>query len=294
MTDTLQAMHPEAEDQLLERVLIGGDLSKLTPGQRVMYYRRTCESLGINYLTKPFDYLLLNGRLILYAKRDATDQLRQLRKVSITKITREIVDGILIVTASVVNGDGRTDEEVGCVPVAGLRGVDLANATMKAVTKAKRRATLSICGLGFLDESELDGVPDAAPVQVDPTNGETVTHTTGAPAIHPQTGEVTSPPLQGPVGTEAPKIPTEDKPVSLAQRKMLFALTKKAGLSEADLRSWLQLEFGTQHTSDLTSAQMRQLITHLKDATPSQLQDYLAMLAAQAEGAPNNAEDDPR
>jgi hypothetical protein len=32
---------------------------------------------------------------------------------------------------------------------------------MKAITKAKRRVTLSISGLGFLDESEVDSVPGA-------------------------------------------------------------------------------------------------------------------------------------
>jgi hypothetical protein len=31
---------------------------------------------------------------------------------------------------------------------------------MKAVTKAKRRATLSVCGLGFLDETEVQDIPD--------------------------------------------------------------------------------------------------------------------------------------
>jgi hypothetical protein len=45
--------------------------------------------------------------------------------------------------------------------VGGLKGEALANAEMKAVTKAKRRLTLSICGLGWLDETEISTVPDA-------------------------------------------------------------------------------------------------------------------------------------
>ena len=36
----------------------------------------------------------------------------------------------------------------------------LGNALSKAVTKAKRRATLSICGLGMLDETEIASIPD--------------------------------------------------------------------------------------------------------------------------------------
>ena len=38
---------------------------------------------------------------------------------------------------------------------------------MKAETKAKRRATLSLCGLGLLDESEVDSIPSSRRVAVD-------------------------------------------------------------------------------------------------------------------------------
>jgi len=47
-------------------------------------------------------------------------------------------------------------EATGAVDIKGLTGKNLANAFMKAETKAKRRVTLSICGLGFLDESEVE------------------------------------------------------------------------------------------------------------------------------------------
>jgi len=54
----------------------------------------------------------------------------------------------------------------GATSLAGLRGDNLANAFMRAETKAKRRVTLSICGLGFTDESEVDSIPGAQRVQV--------------------------------------------------------------------------------------------------------------------------------
>jgi hypothetical protein len=44
---------------------------------------------------------------------------------------------------------------------ANVKGEFRANLIMKAVTKAKRRVTLSICGLGFLDESEVESIADA-------------------------------------------------------------------------------------------------------------------------------------
>ena len=67
----------------IEDVLIRGDLSKLTEAQRTEYYMRVCHSLGLNPLTKPFDYLTLSGKLVLYAKRDAADQLRKINGISI-------------------------------------------------------------------------------------------------------------------------------------------------------------------------------------------------------------------
>lgn len=140
---------------LMESVLIQGDLSKLNEEQRVSYYNRVCESIGVNPLTKPFEYMTLNGKLTLYAKRDATDQLRSIKNVSVKIISREKVGDVFTVTAQASIGN-RTDESIGAVHIGNLRGDGLANALMKAETKAKRRVTLSICGLGWLDETEVE------------------------------------------------------------------------------------------------------------------------------------------
>lgn len=145
----------------IENVLIGGDLSRLTPEHRLAYYKSVCESVGLNPLTKPFDYLTLNSKMVLYAKRDATDQLRKIHGVSIHITGREMIEGVYIVTASATDKTGRTDESTGAVSIGSLKGDALANATMKAETKAKRRVTLSICGLGILDETEIDTIPNA-------------------------------------------------------------------------------------------------------------------------------------
>lgn len=145
--------------QIMERVLIVGDLSELTPEQRVLYYNETCRSLGLNPLTKPFDYIKLNGKTSLYAKKDCTDQLRKSNKVSIEIRSREKISDVYIVTARATTPDGRFDESTGVVTIGGLSKDALANALMKAETKAKRRVTLSICGLGMLDETEIETIP---------------------------------------------------------------------------------------------------------------------------------------
>jgi hypothetical protein len=143
--------------QIIENVLTRGDLKDLTPEQRTSHLLDVCNSLGLNWRTRPFEYLMLNGRLVLYAKRDATDQLRNIRGISVAIVGREIDDGLLIVTARATDKAGRSDEDFGVVAFKGGASEIAANAMMKAATKAKRRVTLSICGLGFLDESEIPG-----------------------------------------------------------------------------------------------------------------------------------------
>jgi hypothetical protein len=165
---SIQRSQPDA----VEAALVDGDLSRLTVQERIVYYTRTCESLGLNPLTKPFAYLKLNGRLVLYPLRDCTDQLRKLNRVSITIASRETVGDCYIVTARASMPDGRCDESTGVVPLTGLKGEALANAFMKGETKAKRRATLSICGLGMVDDSEIDSIPGAQRVAVEVAHAE--------------------------------------------------------------------------------------------------------------------------
>lgn len=154
-----RAIQPSAT--AIEKVLIGGDLSALTPEQRVSYYNSVCSSLGLNPLTKPFAYLKLSGKETLYALRDAAEQLRKINGVSITGITTQHFNDVYIVTATAQDKTGRQDVSTGVVPLGSLKGENLANALMKAETKAKRRVTLSICGLGMLDETEVESIPGA-------------------------------------------------------------------------------------------------------------------------------------
>jgi hypothetical protein len=148
---------------VVDDVIARGDLSKLTPQQRVVHYHNVCRSLGLNHLTEPFQYITLNGKLKLYAKRDAADQLRKINGINVEIVSRTVQDGLLTVHARATDKTGRRDEDFGVVSIAGLRGEAAANAMLKAVTKAKRRVTLSIAGLGFLDETEAEDIPDAEP-----------------------------------------------------------------------------------------------------------------------------------
>lgn len=176
MEETIPALAPG----VIENVMIKGDLSKLNDTQRLSYYQNLCKSLGLNPLTKPFEYITLNNKLVLYATRSCTDQLRFNHHISIVITSREIQEQIYVVTAKATTANGRTDESVGAVSIANLKGNDLANALMKAETKAKRRVALSVCGLGFIDETEVETIPNAQKV---PT-AEEVYNGTAKPLVY--------------------------------------------------------------------------------------------------------------
>lgn len=146
-----------------ESAIIEGDLKSLTPGERVQYYNRVCEAIGLLPTTRPFGYIILNGKLTLYALRGCTDQLRKIHQVSIRIDSITAADGVITAQVSGTDRTGRTDTEIGVVPIGKAQGEELANARMKALTKAKRRLTLSLCGLGMLDETEVSSIPGAQP-----------------------------------------------------------------------------------------------------------------------------------
>lgn len=159
---------------VLENVLVNGDLKTLPANQRVEYYKMVCESNKLNPFTKPFDYISLQGKVTLYANKDCAAQLRRVHDISIKITDRVVTNDVYVVTAFASTKDGRIDESIGAVNIAGLRGEQLANAFMKAETKAKRRVTLSIGGLGFVDESEIDSIRGAKRVNVNFETGEII------------------------------------------------------------------------------------------------------------------------
>jgi hypothetical protein len=220
-TETLAPLAPPPTPETIEAVLLGGDLGRLTPAERLSYYSSVCRSLGLNPLTKPLEYITLEGKLRLYMRKDGTEQLRRIHGVSIVDLTSTQVGDVFVVTAKASNRDGRTDVATGAVAIGTLRGGALGDALMKAETKAKRRVTLSICGLGVLDESEVREIPGAVPHDVDLETGEM---------------------------REAPAAKITD-----AQRRRLFALARKHGWTTAQLKAWLYSTYRLESTKDLAS-----------------------------------------
>lgn len=135
---------------------------------------------------------MLDRKLVLYAKKDCTDQLRKMQKTSVNIASRERIGDVYCVTARATAPDGRFDESMGVVSltkketvwdegrnrhvptgnIIPLSGDDLANALMKAETKSKRRVTLSIVGLGMLDETEIENIPESQRIVAEEPFGE--------------------------------------------------------------------------------------------------------------------------
>lgn len=166
-------------------------------------------------------------------RAQATDQLRRLHGISVQVTSREQIGDLFVVTArATITDTGRTDESIGAVNTLNLKGEALANAMMKAETKAKRRVTLSIAGLGWLDESEAGSVPDAQEARV-----------------NTETGEI-----------------TESSPNAALSRLGLAML--KANLTEAQtlLRARVLFGEGVTQIPHLTDQQIEQLIEELEGA----------------------------
>lgn len=189
--------------ELMERIIAVGDVVALTPEDRAHYLVRVAESAGLNPLSQPFDLIpSQGGKLKLYPNKSATDQLRKMYRLrTIMRSAREEPKGIYVVEVEVTDGL-RAETNIGAVPIAGLQGEALANAMMKAHTKAKRRATLDFVGLGLLDEIEIevmraDYMARHAEPDVEPVG------TIEARVVNHDTGEITEfdadgLPLEGP------------------------------------------------------------------------------------------------
>lgn len=171
----------------LEKLFIKGDLSVLSPSEKMAYYNEYCNRLGLDPFTQPFKLLKLDGKEVLYCDRSGTQQLSKLHDVSHEIKSREVVNDCYVVTAQ-AKVTGRCTESIGAVPITKengswsesngrkffkgdgtfkpLTGDALCNAMMKAETKAKRRATLDLLGLGVLDESEISSIPNAQTVDI--------------------------------------------------------------------------------------------------------------------------------
>ena len=112
-------------------LLSTGDMKGLSQDERLAYFKARCEHAGLDPLSAPFEWMTLQGKLTLYAKKTATDQLSSLHKLKVTIVSDKVIaDAVYVVRARAEAPDGRVKEEDGAVPIKGLDPQALANAVM--------------------------------------------------------------------------------------------------------------------------------------------------------------------
>lgn len=234
---------------IMHDVIVKGDLANLTPEQRAAYYVTVCQSIGLNPLTKPFEYIKLNGKLVLYAQKGAADQLRGMHKISIGPPAIEYEEGLVVVTVTGTDASGRQDTEIGAVALGNLQGEARANAIMKAITKAKRRLTLSMCGLGMLDEIEVESIPSARTVHVDVTTGEII----DAP-VEAQTR---------PVQAQNDTYDSNNEERRQKGLKAVFAVARTKRLTDEDVKLMAYKRFEVESMNDISADNLGLFWKHL-------------------------------
>ena len=157
-----------SEEDAIYKLVTDGDLAKLTPNQRIQYYKQMCDGMGLNALAKPFAFVKFDGKILLYALKEASTQLakRDCVSVEIKGELKHIADANILechvraTSPSYFAGQYtlRITDDYAALPYGALKGETAANARMKLITKAKRRAILAHCGLGMLDEAELETI----------------------------------------------------------------------------------------------------------------------------------------
>lgn len=169
---TLPTSQPaELSQDIVEALVLDGDLGKMRPAQRVAYYVHRCRMLGIDPGEQPFQLIKLNGKLTLYATKTCANALTRANRLSV-EIKRTTFEGsLVIVEARASDPSGRFADDVGVIDLD-KESLSKANALMKCATKAKRRAILALVGLGLLDVSEVEDIRGAQQVRIDVGTGE--------------------------------------------------------------------------------------------------------------------------
>jgi hypothetical protein len=136
------------------------DLDRLSSDELRQYYLDACAFHGVPPELNVLAFTYMDSgdgarRRVLYAKKGATDIIRERLGISVADLRKEIFNGTLTYTCFGKNKDGRFEIAVGASYIDGLTGRALEVAIMVAQTRAIRRMTLQFAGAGLIDETEL-------------------------------------------------------------------------------------------------------------------------------------------
>ena len=183
------------------------DSRSLSGEDRAAYVAAICAALKLNPLTRPVRFLALQGGETLYLTRGATDQLAArhgLNRATLEGPDFRTLENVKVAYCKVrvTLPSGRFEEAT-----ATLKITSPADDLMRVETKAKRRGTLSILGVGVLSEEEAESIPASehakpappktpSPLQLPRDNGPSPS---GAPLPAAEPPVVEAPPVALPL-----------------------------------------------------------------------------------------------
>ena len=138
--------------EIIQQVVLQGDLNQLTPDQKLGYISGLCEHLGISQAGKPFDLLKFQGKEVAYPNKGCAEMLRKRWNITVDTPSIDWKDDTVYVTV-VARMGARSDVEIGAVYCN--KPMERGNATKKALTQAKRRVTFSLVGLSLFNEEDV-------------------------------------------------------------------------------------------------------------------------------------------
>jgi hypothetical protein len=154
---------------ILEQVVLKGNLNGLTDEEIIQYYYLKCESIGLDPKSQPFD-IIEKGKdekkvKKLFINAGGAAQLTAIHQIS-TKITdKEVKNGYFWITVTAKTPDGRETDDLSLIQVTlpdlktNLGGEEYTNAIKKATTQAKRRAIIAHVGVtGLADDQDVTDV----------------------------------------------------------------------------------------------------------------------------------------
>lgn len=164
----------EAQREKFDKVMLEGDYQALTPTERSLFIRMQCARAGLAPDLNPVEFIPANGKLKPYFNKGATEQLRALHGLDAHVTEKQIIQGHWIVQVRVQDKNARYEDDVGTCSASDPQGLK------KAVTQAKRRATLAFCGMGALDTGD-DSNGSNGPTRVTPPPVDSSSRATIAP-----------------------------------------------------------------------------------------------------------------
>jgi len=174
------------------------DLDRLSSDELRQYYLDACAFHGVPPELNVLAFTYMDSgdgarRRVLYAKKGATDIIRERLGISVADLRKEIFNGTLTYTCFGKNKDGRFEIAVGASYIDGLIGRALEVAIMVAQTRAIRRMTLQFAGAGLIDETELQADSKTTDVK----EALTAPQPTVRPNTEPGKDITQNPPIEG-------------------------------------------------------------------------------------------------